>query len=54
MNEKELDELLETNLAIAFTNFEKVSENGSIKDNGNTQRIMDLIKEDATYAPKAK
>lgn len=44
MTEKELDELMDVNLKEAFKNFDKVSENNSVKvDNGDTTRIKELI-----------
>lgn len=45
MNEQELDALIEKNLELAFDCFNKVSEEGSIKDNGDTSRILSLVEE---------
>lgn len=43
MNEQEIDTLLDENLELAFKYFNKVTEKGSSKDNGDTERIMQLI-----------
>jgi len=46
MTEQELASLIKTNLELAFKEFDKVSDNGCSKDNGDTKRIISLLKEE--------
>jgi len=45
MSEQEIEVLLEKNLEVAFGYFEQVTDEGSSKDNGDTSRILSLVKE---------
>jgi hypothetical protein len=45
MSEIELDALADDCIKLAFEYFDKVSEESSSKDNGNTSRIMDYVEE---------
>ena len=46
MSEQGLASLIKTNLELAFKEFDKVSDNGCSKDNGDTKRIISLLKEE--------
>lgn len=40
-----LDELIDANLKKAFEYMDKVNPNDSVKDNGDTDRILEFVKE---------